>query len=185
MKIDDKVYVAIEYKLTLASGEEVDSSPEGEPLGFVTGSGQIIPGLEKALMGKSKGDRSQVVVEPEDGYGPVDESMFQDIPRSQFPDDCEVEPGMTFHAQGPHGPFMVSVARINDDDTVTVDMNHPLAGQQLHFDVTVVEVREPSAGELAALTAESSGCGCGCGTADTGSCGTTNTGSCGSGCNCG
>ena len=177
MKIDDKTYVALEYKLTLASGEEVDSSPAGEPLGFVTGGGQVIPGLEKALMGMKKGDSSRIVVEPEDGYGPVDESMFQDIPQSQFPDDCKVEPGMTFHAQGPHGPFMVSVARVNDDNTVTVDMNHPLAGQQLHFDVTVVDVREPSTAELAELAAESSGCGCGCGTTD--------TGNCGSGCNCG
>ncbi|MFZ5797088.1 MAG: FKBP-type peptidyl-prolyl cis-trans isomerase [Desulfobulbaceae bacterium] len=177
MKIDDKTYVAIDYKLTLASGEEVDSSPAGEPLGFITGGGQIISGLEKALMGMGVGDSSRIVVAPEDGYGPVDENMFQDIPRSQFPDDCEIEPGMTFHAEGPHGPFMVSVARINDDDTVTVDLNHPLAGQDLHFEVTVVEVREPSAEELSALAAGSSGCGCGCGSAE--------SGNCGSGCNCG
>lgn len=179
MKIDDKTYVAIDYKLTLASGEEVDSSKAGEPLGFVTGSGQIIPGLEKALKGMAVGDRSQIVVAPEDGYGPVDESMFQELPRSQFPDDCEIEPGMTFHAQGPHGPFMLSVARVNDNDTVTVDLNHPLAGQQLHFDVTVVEVREPSAAELAE---QASGCGCGCESGDTGNC---SSGSCDSGCNCG
>ncbi|HBI14306.1 MAG TPA: peptidylprolyl isomerase [Desulfobulbaceae bacterium] len=174
MKIDDKTYVAIDYRLTLASGEEVDRSKEGEPLGFVTGAGQIIPGLEKALMGKTVGDRSQIVIAPEDGYGPVDESMFQELPRSQFPDDCEIEPGMTFHAQGPHGPFMLSVAQINANDTVTVDLNHPLAGQQLHFDVTVVEVREPRASELAS--------GCGCGSSDAESC---NSGNCGSGCNCG
>jgi FKBP-type peptidyl-prolyl cis-trans isomerase SlyD len=176
MKIDDKKYVAIEYRLTLASGEEVDSSQAGEPLGFVTGAGQIIPGLEKALMGKTVGDRSQIVVAPEDGYGPVDESMFQEIPRSQFPDDCEIETGMTFHAQGPNGPFMLSVAQVNDNDTVTVNLNHPLAGQQLHFDVTVVEVREPTAAELSA------GCGCGCGSSEAESC---SPGNCGSGCNCG
>jgi len=176
MKIDDKKYVAIEYRLTLASGEEVDSSQGGEPLGFVTGAGQIIPGLEKALMGMAAGERSQIVVEPEDGYGHVDESMFQELPRNHFPDDCEIEPGMTFHAEGPHGPFMLSVARVNDNDTVTVNLNHPLAGQQLHFDVTVVEVREPSAAELA------SGCGCGCGSSEAESC---SPGNCGSGCNCG
>lgn len=176
MQIDDKTYVAIDYRLTLASGEEVDSSPEGEPLGFITGSGQIIPGLEKALMGMRAGDRSTIVVEPEDGYGPVDEAMFEDIPRNQFPDDCEIEPGMTFHAQGPHGPFMLSVAKVNDNDTVTVDLNHPLAGQQLHFDVTVVEVRTPSAAELAEGAA---GCGCGCGSNSGGG------GDCGSGCACG
>lgn len=176
MKIDDKTYVAIDYKLTLASGEEVDSSPAGEPLAFITGAGQIIPGLEKALMGKTAGDQSVIVVEAEDGYGPVDESMFQEIPREQFPDDCEIEPGMTFHAEGPHGPFMLSVTKVNDNDTVTVDLNHPLAGQQLHFDVKVVEVRQPSADELAELASGSS-CGCGCGS--------EGSSSCGSGCNCG
>lgn len=177
MKIDDKTYVAIDYKLTLASGEEVDSSPAGEPLAFVTGSGQIIPGLERALMGMAVGDRSTIVVEPEEGYGTVDEEMFQELPRDQFPDDCEIEAGMTFHAQGPHGPFMLSVARVNDNDTVTVDLNHPLAGEQLHFAVTVVEVRAPNAAELAELEAEASGCGCGCGSG--------NSGNCGSDCDCG
>ncbi|MDH3330614.1 MAG: peptidylprolyl isomerase [Desulfobulbaceae bacterium] len=177
MNIDDKSYVAIDYKLSLASGEEVDSSPEGQPFGFITGTGQIIAGLEKELMGKTTGYQAQVVVDPEEGYGPVDENLMQEIPRGQFPDDCEIEPGMTFHAQGPHGPIMLSVKEINDNDTVIVDLNHPLAGEQLHFDVRVVEVREPNAQELAMLEQQTAGCGCGCDTAD--------QADCGSGCNCG
>ncbi len=174
MNIDEKLYVAIDYKLALASGEEVDSSPEGQPFGFIAGTGQIIPGLEKELMGKTTGFKAQVVVDPEEGYGPVDENMFQEIPRSQFPDDCELAPGMTFHAQGPQGPVMVSVKEFNDNDTVTVDLNHPLAGQQLHFDVEVVEVREPSAEELAMQEQQAAGCGCE----------TDDQADCGSGCSC-
>jgi FKBP-type peptidyl-prolyl cis-trans isomerase SlyD len=170
------MYVAIEYTLTLESGQEIDKSPEGQPLGFITGTGQIIPGLEKALMGRTAGDNARLVVEPEDAYGPVKDNLFQEIPKTQFPNDVDIKPGMAFEAQGPHGPFMITVAKINDNDTVTVDLNHPMAGKQLHFDVNVVEVREPTAEELAAAAASlSSGCGCGSGDAD----------ACGSGCNCG
>lgn len=176
MNIDDKVYVAIDYKLSLASGEEVDSSREGQPFGFITGAGQIIPGLEKELMGKSTGFEGKVVVDPEEGYGPVNENLFQEIPRSQFPDDCELEPGMSFHAQGPHGPIMLSVKEVNDNDTVTVDLNHPLAGKELHFDVKVVEVREATAQEVAAVEQQAAGCGCGCDVTDQSSCG---SGGCG------
>ena len=176
MNIDDRMYVAIEYKLSLASGEEIDKSQEGQPFGFITGAGQIIPGLEKALMGKTTGHEATIVVEPEEGYGTVNEELFQDVPNSQFPEDCEIEPGMTFHAQGPNGPIMVRVKDLNDNDTVTVDLNHPLAGEQLHFDVKVVEVREANAQELAMLEQQSAGCGCGCGVDDPSECG---SGSCG------
>jgi FKBP-type peptidyl-prolyl cis-trans isomerase SlyD len=177
MNIADKMYVTIEYTLTLESGQEIDKSPAGEPLGFIAGTGQIIPGLEKALMGRAAGDSAKLIVEPEDAYGPVKDELFQEIPQSQFPSDVEVKPGMAFEAQGPNGPFMITVSKINDD-TVTVDLNHPMAGKQLHFDVNVIEVREPSAEELAQAAASfSSGCGCGSDSED--------AGSCGSGCNCG
>ena len=89
MNIADKMYVAIDYTLTLESGQEIDKSPEGEPLGFITGTGQIIPGLEKALMGRLAGDSAKLVVEPEDAYGPVKDDMFQEIPKSQFPGDVD------------------------------------------------------------------------------------------------
>lgn len=177
MLINEKSYVAIDYRLSLASGKEIDRSPEGRPYGFITGAGQVIPGLEKGLMGRTAGDRAEIVVEPEDAYGEVNEDLFQDIPRSQFPDDCEIEPGMRFHADGPHGPVLLTVKDVSDPESVIVDLNHPLAGLQLHFDVTVVEVREPSADELASLRQPSAGCGCSCGTSD--------QSDCGSGCNCG
>ena len=181
MKIADKLYVSIDYILTLESGQEIDKSPEGQPLGFIAGTGQIIPGLEKALMGREAGDKAKLVIEPEDAYGPVQEHLYQDIPKSQFPADVEIMPGMAFEAQGPRGPFMITVSTVNDNDTITVDLNHPMAGKQLHFDVHVVEVREPTAEELAmAAAALSSGCGCGCGSEADG-----DSGACGSGCSCG
>jgi FKBP-type peptidyl-prolyl cis-trans isomerase SlyD len=181
MNIAEKMYVAIEYTLTLESGQEIDKSPEGQPLGFITGTGQIIPGLEKALMGRAVGDNAKLIITPEDAYGPIKDDLFQDIPKSQFPNDVEVKPGMAFEAQGPRGPFMITVSTVNDNDTVTVDLNHPMAGKQLHFDVNVLEVREPTADELATAAASfSSGCGCGCG-----SYGADDAGACGSGCNCG
>jgi FKBP-type peptidyl-prolyl cis-trans isomerase SlyD len=179
MNIADKLYVAIDYTLTLEGGQKIDKSPEGQPLGFIAGTGQIIPGLEKALMGKIAGENAKVVVEPEDAYGPVKDDLFQDIPKSQFPSDVEIKPGMAFEAQGPQGPFMISVAKINENETITVDLNHPMAGKQLHFDVNVVEVREPTAEELA-QAASSISAGCACGTDDV-----ADAGECGPGCNCG
>jgi len=176
MKIADKTYVTIDYTLTLESGQEIDKSPAGQPLGFIAGTGQIIPGLEKALIGRAAGDNAKIVVEPADAYGPVKDELFQDISKSQFPSDVEIKPGMAFEAQGPRGPFMITVAQVNDNDTVTIDLNHPMAGKQLHFDVNVVEVREPTAEELAQATARlSAGCGCGSHDQD----------ACGPGCNCG
>ena len=95
MKIADNQFVAIDYRLTLESGEEVDRSAEGSPLGFVTGTGSIIPGLENALAGKSAGESFRVTVEPESGYGPVQPELVQAIPRDRFPSDIEIAPGNT------------------------------------------------------------------------------------------
>jgi len=180
MNIDDRMYVAIDYKLALASGEEVDSTQEGKPFGFIAGTGQIIPGLEKELLGKKAGYETKVTVEPEEGYGQIDDNLFQEVPRDQFPADTEVKAGMTFHAQAPHGPIMLRVKAVSENDMVTVDLNHPLAGEQLHFDVKVVEVREPSKEELDFLEKQqqqAAGCGCGCDAED--------SADCGSGCSCG
>ena len=159
MNITDKLHVAFDYKLTLDSGEEVDSSSDGQPLGIITGSGQIIPGLEKAMMGMTVGDSLKISVESEDAYGQVNTEMFRDVPRSQFPGDIELKPGMTFQTQGPQGQMPINIKEIKDEDTVVIDLNHPLAGKRLHFDVNIVEVREPTAEELSGLN---SGCNCGC-----------------------
>jgi FKBP-type peptidyl-prolyl cis-trans isomerase SlyD len=169
MNIANKLYVAFDYKLTLDSGEEIDSSSEGQPLGFITGSGQIIPGLEKAMMGMKVGDSLKISVEPENAYGQVNPELFQDIPRNKFPGEIELQPGMTFQAQGPQGPIAINIREIKDEDTVVIDLNHPLAGKKLHFDLNIVEVREPTAEELSSL---SSGCNCGCSAEEQADCGT-------------
>lgn len=169
MNIADKLYVAFDYKLTLDSGEKVDSSSEGQPLGIITGSGQIIPGLEKAMMGRTVGDSVKISFEPEEAYGQVNPELYQDVPRNQFPGDMELQPGMTFQAQGPQGPMVINIKEIKDENTVVIDLNHPLTGKKLHFDVNIVEVREPTAEELSGL---SSGCNCDCSAEEQAGCGT-------------
>lgn len=171
MKIAKNLFVAIEYCLSLDSGEEVDRSRTGNPLNFITGTGQIISGLEKEIMGMEAGDSANITVEPDDAYGPAREDLLHEIPRSQFPPDVDIKSGLKLQAQSPNGPIMILVKTV-EDDTVTVDLNHPLAGQRLHFDVKIVEVREPSAQEL---STEAGAC----------SCGTESPDNCGPGCSCG
>ena len=141
-------------------------------------------------MGMAPGEKSQVRVEPEDGYGPVFQNLFQEIPRERFPADAVLEPGATFQAQGPRGPVMLTVSKV-EGDTVTVDLNHPLAGKRLIFDVTVAGVREPNPLELESIAGHDDGGGCGCGSScgsgdDGGGCGPEGCGSGSSsgGCGC-
>lgn len=163
MNISENVFVAFDYTLTLDSGEEVDKSPAGQPLGFITGSSQIIPGLEKQMMGMTKGDSVKLSVDSESAYGPVNPELFQEVKRDQFPAEMEIKAGMTFQSQGPQGPMVINVKELKDDDTVIIDLNHPLAGKRLHFDVSITEVRELTTEEKDGLTSASeSGCGCGC-----------------------
>jgi FKBP-type peptidyl-prolyl cis-trans isomerase SlyD len=163
MSIQNDTYVAIDYKLSLDSGEEVDQSEPGEPLSFIFGRGQMIPGLERQIEGMSQGQKASIVVEAEEGYGEINPEMLRDLPRDNFPPDMEIEAGMRLQAMGPHGPILLSVKSVQDD-SVTVDLNHPLAGQRLHFDVTVVESRDATEDEILALEAschpsECAGCG--------------------------
>jgi FKBP-type peptidyl-prolyl cis-trans isomerase SlyD len=175
VKVAENMFVAIDYRLTLDSGEEVDRSQEGRPLSFVAGSGMIIPGLESQLMGLEPGAKAKVTVEPEDGYGVVDEGLFRDIPKDRFPEGAELVPGAMFQASGPRGPIPMTVSKVDDAaGTVTVDMNHPLAGKRLHFDIGVAEVREPRPHELP----QQSSCGCGPSEKDACGCGPTGCGSC-------
>ena len=189
VKIEDNRFVAIDYRLTLESGEEVDRSPEGSPLGFVAGTGSIIPGLESALTGRAVGETFQVTVEPERAYGPVQEELRQIIPRDRFPQGVPIEPGMAFQARGPRGPVAMTVTGVTED-AVTVDLNHPLAGKKLIFDVKVVDVRAPREDEMPGFGADGGGCGCGpqeqsacgCGSGGSGGgCGSSSGGGCGCG----
>ncbi len=142
----DKV-ASIEYTLTDNAGEVLDSSVGSEPLAYLHGAGNIIPGLEKALEGRQAGDTFKVTIAPADGYGEKDDSLTQQVPRRMFGGVDEIEVGMQFHAQTDHGMQVITVAAVSGD-MITVDANHPLAGQTLNFDVKVIEVREASSEEL-------------------------------------
>lgn len=149
MNVGDKLVVSIHYKLTDGSGNEIDSSSGGEPLAYLHGADNIVPGLERELAGKAVGDRVQVTVAPEDGYGPVQDELVQTLKREVFQGVDEIQAGMQFEAKSPDGHSQVVTVKAVSDDGVTVDANHPLAGVTLNFDVTVDSIREATEEELA------------------------------------
>lgn len=146
--ISDGMVVAIHYVLKDEDGDLLDSSEEGEPLSYLHGAGNIVPGLERELAGKNVGDKVRAVVSPTDGYGERTGPEPQEIPRAQFPDDMELAEGMQFFARGPGGAELALWVVGLDDENVLVDHNHPLAGITLHFDVEVVSTRPATAEEL-------------------------------------
>ena len=147
--IGDNVVASIHYTLTDPSGQVIDSSQGAEPLHYLHGAGNIIPGLEQALVGKTLGASLQVTVEPENGYGEVDTDLIQQVPVAAFEGVENIEPGMAFEAEDAQGNRRRIVVRSVDGDEVIIDGNHPLAGLQLHFDVEVVGVRSASEEEIA------------------------------------
>lgn len=147
MQIAPDAVVSIHYTLTSDSGETIDSSAGSEPLAYLHGRGNLIPGLESALVGKQAGDKVQVKVAPADGYGEYDKGLLQNVPRRSFKGVGNVQVGMQFQVQSPQGQRTVTVTRVAGD-MVTVDGNHPLAGQNLNFDVEITEVRVASEEEL-------------------------------------
>ena len=156
MQITNQTAVKFHYTLTDNSGEQLDSSIGQEPLVYLHGQGNIIPGLEAALAGKQIGDSFTVTIQPEDAYGLVDDSMRQLVSRKMF-DDLDIEVGMQFHADVSHGSGIITITEINGDDVI-VDGNHPLAGVALTFDVEVVDVRPATADELAHGHIHGAGC---------------------------
>lgn len=144
----DKI-VSIDYTLTNATGEVIDSSQGRDPLTYLHGHGGLIPGMEQGLEGKSAGDAVKLVLPPEQGYGQKDPNMVQPVPRANFAGVPNIEKGMQFQARSPDGSGarVVTVLDVSPE-TVTVDANHPLAGETLHFDVNVKDVREASPEEL-------------------------------------
>jgi FKBP-type peptidyl-prolyl cis-trans isomerase SlyD len=141
--------VSIDYTLTNDAGEVIDSSAGGAPLVYLHGAGNIIGGLENALVGKQAGDELDVSVEPADAYGEYSAELVATLNRSMFEGVDELEVGMQFHASGPDGSMQIVTIRELEGDDVIVDGNHPLAGQRLNFKVKVVEVRDASDEEVA------------------------------------
>jgi FKBP-type peptidyl-prolyl cis-trans isomerase SlyD len=140
MKIENGKVVELDYALHLGDGKVVDQS-EGQPLSYIHGEGQIVPGLEQALEGMAVGEQKQVVVAPAEGYGEHDARGVQEVAREAFPEGFEPQVGMQLVAESPDGQPVQFVVKEVKPDTVVVDFNHPLAGKTLHFDVTVRGVR--------------------------------------------
>lgn len=147
MKIEKNRVVGIHYTLTDNEGKILDSSIGNQPLMYLHGNGNLIPGLENALEGKRKNDKLIVKVEPELGYGEFDENMIFEVNRSQFDYSGEIKKGMQFQMHTQHGHQRVTVSKI-EGDVIILDGNHPLAGQELNFDVEITEVREASHDEI-------------------------------------
>ncbi len=147
MQITENSVVNIHYTLTNDAGEVLDTSDGREPLMYLQGHHQIIPGLEAALLGKIAGESVDAVIAPEDAYGVREEAAIQQVPRAAFEQIPDLAVGMQLHGDTPQGPMAVVVTEIGDD-VVTVDANHPLAGQTLHFAVNIVSVREATESEL-------------------------------------
>jgi FKBP-type peptidyl-prolyl cis-trans isomerase SlyD len=137
--VHDGAEVSIDYTLTI-DGEVVDSSSGREPLRYVHGQGQIVPGLERELTGMSTGETKDITVSPEDGYGSVDPDAFLQVGKAQLPSDVAPEVGMMLRGTSPEGqPFRARIHEIRDD-SILLDLNHPLAGKTLQFHVKVVDI---------------------------------------------
>jgi len=148
MLIEDKKIVVVNYTLTTDDGEVIDQSDDGS-FAYLHGAENVIAGLEKALTGKVVGDTLNVKVLPEDGYGERNDEMVQVVGTDMFEGNDKIEVGTQFHAEGPDGnEIMITVAAIEGDD-VTIDGNHPLAGVNLNFDVSVIDIRDASEEEIA------------------------------------
>ena len=132
--------VKIHYTGTLDDGSQFDSSAGRDPLEFEVGSGQVIPGFDKAVEGMAVGDSKSVRIEAVDAYGPRHEQLVQEVDRSLLPDDLEPSEGMTLQSSSPDGQTMQFMVTAVADDTITVDANHPLAGEALSFDIELVEI---------------------------------------------
>jgi FKBP-type peptidyl-prolyl cis-trans isomerase SlyD len=148
MQVTQHAVVSIHYTLTDDTGKTLDSSAGGEPLAYLHGNGNLIPGLERALEGKVAGDKLSVKIAPADAYGEYDKSLVQRVPRRQLKSIPDLRVGMQLQAQSQHGAQTVTVTQLVGD-MVTLDANHPLAGQNLNFAVEITEVRAATEEEIA------------------------------------
>ena len=146
--VQDGQVVSLEYTLTV-DDEVLDSSEGEQPLEFLQGGGNIIPGLERAIYGMKIGESKSVVVAPADAYGEVDDEAYTSVPRTDFPAGVPLEEGTELNVTDEDGKEATAYIDSFDDETVRLDFNHPLAGAELHFDVKVVGLRAPTAEELA------------------------------------
>jgi len=147
-RVEVNKVVSVHYTGSYTDGEVFDTSEGREPLLFLVGHGQMVSGFEQEMLGAEIGEKREFTLTPEKAYGMRDESAIQKVPKSQFPDDMQLVPGMVLGAQSDRGPVQFSVVSI-DDDEVTVDFNHQMAGMTLRFSVEVIGIREATREELA------------------------------------
>lgn len=147
MKVAEESVVTMHYTLTSDTGEVLDSSSGSEPLEYLQGFGNVIPGLEAALLGKAQGDKFKVSISPDQAYGERNEKLIQRIPKDQFPDPAKLKSGMQFQINGPNGPMILNVMEVTETEVV-VDGNPELAGQNLNFEIEVTGVRAATPEEL-------------------------------------
>ena len=152
--IANRSYVQIEYTGTLRDGTVFDTSVGGEPLAFVVGVGQMLPAFEEGVRGLHVGETKRIQIDAADAFGEYDEEAVQEVDRSEFPEDLELEAGLQFPLDTPDGTIILTIKEIREG-TVLLDFNHPLAGQDLIFDVEVLSVRRATDEELSGLTGSS------------------------------
>ncbi len=163
MKITDKCVASFHYTLKDKDGKVLDASIDRDaPLEYLHGAANIIPGLERELLGMQPGEKKNVKVEPADGYGTRRDDLVISIPRSSIEFDGEIVTGMRFHAEDADGCIHAFTVVDVSNDKVKMDGNHPLAGVTLFFDVEIVNVREATERELAEGHPHMEGCNCGC-----------------------
>jgi FKBP-type peptidyl-prolyl cis-trans isomerase SlyD len=148
MQIADKSVVSFEYTLTDPAGKTLDTSVGREPLSYLHGASNIIPGLEAEMTGKQAGDAFKVTVPAAQAYGEREQQLIHPVPRASFPADAQIQVGQQFQARTPQGESRVVTVTKVDPNEITVDANHPLAGVDLTFDVKVVNVRTATPEEL-------------------------------------
>lgn len=148
MSIKKDSVVTFNYTLKDDVGEVIDSSAGGDPLAYLHGHGNLVPGLERELEGKDAGQKLTVKVSPAEGYGEFSKDLVQKVPRRSLKGIAKITVGMRLHAQTDQGPRAVTVTAITGD-MVTIDGNHPLAGKNLNFDIDLVDVRDATEEELA------------------------------------
>ena len=149
-KVADKKVIQMHYTGTLADGSTFDSSEGKDPLEFMVGAQLMIPKLEEALLGMKVGEKKKIEIKAADAYGDYDTTAIAEVPKEQFPTDLPLKAGEQYTVQTAQGPIVVTISAVKDK-TVTVDFNHPLAGKDLSFDITIVKIRDATKEELAEI----------------------------------
>ncbi len=157
MKISKKKVGVIHYTLKNDKGVVLDSSDGQKPLSYIHGMKNLIPGMEKALEGKVAGDKLDIVIPPEEAYGIRSEKLVNDVPIANFPEKEHVKVGVQFQANTPEGPKVATVIKV-EGETVSVDFNHPLADETLHFSIEIIEVRDATEDEISHGHVHGDGC---------------------------